>query len=203
MSGLLEAARLGDLAKVQRLVGEGANVREVDRNGNSALLSAVMHAHSSVAKWLLKTGRARISEVNHNGFTALSIAATSGPHYLVRWLLEEGGAKITDVVMIRGEYRSIWKDLNVYARDAELPSLLRVMVLLGDAPADFIAKLSPQNAQIVTQGQRIRALRPLYLKQQQNMIQTTCPLPNVLHAIVATYVEPTPEDMWTDWAQWM
>jgi hypothetical protein len=74
------------------------------------------------------------------------------------------------------------------------------MVLLGDAPPDFIAKLSPQYSQI-NQGQQICAVRPSYLEQQRALIETMSPLPTVLQSIVATYTEATPEDMWTEWLQ--
>jgi hypothetical protein len=59
------------------------------------------------------------------------------------------------------------------------------MVLLGDAPPDFIAGLPPQNAEIATQGRRLRASRPSYLEQQHALIENTCSLPTVLQSIVA------------------
>jgi hypothetical protein len=86
------------------------------------------------------------------------------------------------------------------------------MVLLDDAPPDFIDKLflpSPNHAQqiydlrplylIATEGQQIRALRPLYLEQQRASIDAHCNLPTVLQPIVIAYAKPAPEDMWIDW----
>jgi hypothetical protein len=153
-------------------------------------------------------GIARTSDANIFGRTALSIAARGGNHSLLQWLLEEGGAKITDTNVIDDEHKSVWDDLNnnELAYGVGRPqrqSLLKVMVLLGDAPADFIARLSPQNADIAIRGRQIRALRPAYLEQQLASIETDCPLPTVLQSIVTTYAEPTPEDVWGDWAQWM
>jgi hypothetical protein len=92
-----------------------------------------------------------------------------------------------------------------YDLNEELPaltSLLKVMVLLDAAPPYF-AKLSPQNAEITVQGRQIRALRPLYLEQQQASTNNNSPLPAVLQSIVTAYAEPTSEDMWIDWVQWM
>jgi hypothetical protein len=77
------------------------------------------------------------------------------------------------------------------------------MVLLDDAPTDFITKLLPQNTDVVTQGRQIRALRPSYLGRQRASISNDSPLPSVLQSIVVAYAKPTPEDMWTDWVQWL
>jgi hypothetical protein len=144
------------------------------------------------------------------GWTALSVAADHGHYSLLKWMLTEGGALITDVT-VQDDVHSftVWDsisespDLPSYD-SASLLSLLKVVVLLDDAPADFIAIMSPQNAEIVahaeivTRGREIRALRPSYLEQQHALVSSTSPLPSVLQAIVATYAEPTPEDMWTD-----
>jgi hypothetical protein len=197
MSGLLDTAHEGALAKVQRLVREGVGVHEV------------IIGNTPVVQWLLKTGGARISDVNCRGSTALTLAANRGRRALVQWLLEEGGANITDGTFC-GESESVWDKLSknivgiVDGQElAALTSLLKVMVLLGNAPPDFIDMLVPHNAAIAILGRKICEVRPAYLGQQHALIQTTCPLPAFLKSIVTTYAEPTPEDMWTDWAQWM
>jgi hypothetical protein len=100
------------------------------------------------------------------------------------WLLEEGGAKITDTIVVHGESLTLWSDHNLKmtsaADDAESTSLLKVMVLLDDSPSDLIAKLSPQHVEIAIWARKIRALRPLYLEQQQASIYLHCPVPAVL-----------------------
>jgi hypothetical protein len=207
MSELLTAARDGDLAKMQRLIKEGASVHEVDGNGDNAL----------------------------------SVAIVCGRCSLVQWLLEEGGANTIDTGVIDGEQDKVWDHLRFslrfrfYQSEAELQSLLKVLVLFGEAPPHIVAWLSQQNAaelqsllkvlvlfgdapphivawlsqqnaaigSIAIQGQHIRALRPSYLEQQRALINSTSPLPTVLQSIVATYAEATAEDMWTEWAQWM
>jgi hypothetical protein len=96
----------------------------------------------------------------------------------------------------------VWDLLSVND-SAAAQSLLKVMVLLSNAPTDFIAKLSPQEAEIATLGRQIRALRPSYLEQQHALIGSSSPLPAVLQSIVASYAEPTPKDIWTEWVRWM
>jgi ankyrin repeat protein len=110
MSGLL-AARAGDLAKTQRLIGEGASVHEVNEFGENALLARVFNGHAPIVHWLLKKGGARISDVDNHGWTALSLAVACGHYSLVQWLLEEGCANITDTVLIYGEDQNVWDHL--------------------------------------------------------------------------------------------
>jgi hypothetical protein len=72
------------------------------------------------------------------------------------------------------------------------------MVMLEDAPADFIGKLSPQHADICERGRHFRAQLPSYLEQQRATAVAHCPLPDVLRSVVAAYAVTTPEDMWTE-----
>jgi hypothetical protein len=95
--------------------------------------------------------------------------------------------------------QTVWGLLNLEdADDAELSALLEVMVLLGDAPPDFIAELSPQHAEVVTRGRQLRTQLPSYLEQQRALVHAHCPLPVVLQPLVAAYAVPTSEDIWTD-----
>jgi translation elongation factor EF-4 len=82
--------------------------------------------------------------------------------------------------------------------DAELSSLLKVMVMLEDAPVDFFAILSPHDAKICTRGRQLRAQLPSYLVQQRAAVVAHCNLPAVLQSLVAAYAATTPEDMWAD-----
>jgi hypothetical protein len=88
---------------------------------------------------------------------------------------------------------SLLRDENV-----ELLSLLKVMVMLDDAPADFIAKTVPRSMEICTRGRQLRAQLPSYLEQQRAKVAVHCPLPAVLQPLIAAYAATTPEDMWTD-----
>jgi hypothetical protein len=221
MLGLLKAAFAGDLAEVQRLIRGGASVHQVDEFGRNALMGATIFGHIPVVQWLLSTADASITDTDERGCTVLSLAAKCGQHSTVQWLLEEGGANITDVTMELNELlgvlelRSVWDSLlenpilcySVPTAEPELTSLLKVMVLFGDAPPNFVTKLLGHDADVVFRivfpGQRIRALRPSYLGQQRASVDAHCPLPAVLLAIVTAYAEPTAEDMWTDWIHWM
>jgi hypothetical protein len=81
---------------------------------------------------------------------------------------------------------------------AELSSLLKVMVMLDDAPAAFVATLSPHHAKLCARGCQLRAQLPSYLEQQRVAVVAHCPLPGVLQSLVAAYAVVTPEDMWAD-----
>jgi hypothetical protein len=168
---------------------------------------AVIYGRTPVVQWLVKTGGASIYDVNIRGSSALAFAAMGCQFSILQWLLEEGLANIADVIILSGKARSVWDNLSknmiIKGEPVALTSLLKVMVLLGDAPLDCIAKLSPHNAEIATQGRQIRALRPVYLEQQQASIDTQRNLPAVLQSIVATYAEPTPDEMWTEWVRWV
>jgi ankyrin repeat protein len=204
MSEFLKAAHDDVLHEMQRLLVQGASVHEANGVGENALIVAIIYGHPPVVWWLVKKGGARISDVDGNGRNALSTAINFGRNSLAQWLLEEGGANITDTVVLEdGDHRNVWDHFNIDRPQTGLESLLKVIVLLDDAPTNSVAELSPQNADIVTQDRHIRALRPAYLVQQDALTETTCPLPTVLQSIIATYAEPTPEDMWTDWVQWM
>jgi ankyrin repeat protein len=201
MSGLIDAAIKGDLAKVQRLLREGASITEVDRLGRTALLCAAYTGHLAVVRWLIKEGGASITEAASGGMSALIMAGMEGHCTLAQWLLEKGGASIDEGT---SHGITVWSFLYLHgAADAEQSSLLKVMVLLTDAPPDSMAQLSPQHAELATRGRQLRALLPSYLEQQWALLTAHCPLPAVLFPLVAAYAAPTPEDMWTDWVEWM
>jgi hypothetical protein len=80
-------------------------------------------------------------------------------------------------------------------------TLLKVMVMLEDAPEYFTAELALQSnklAEIATRGRQLQAQLPSYLKQQRAAVATDCPFPTVLQRLVADYAVTTLEDMWTD-----
>jgi hypothetical protein len=98
--------------------------------------------------------------------------------------------------------RRVWHYFSISVRQApsatEVSSLLRVMVMLEDAPIHFVAKLLPQHADICTRGWKLRAQLPSYLVRQRAAVVTHCPLPAVLRSFVAAYAVTTPEDMWAE-----
>jgi hypothetical protein len=149
--------------------------------------------------WLLTEGGSSLDEQAVHGGHALSIAAYLGNFVAMQWLLEEQGASIAESDDLG---RTMWGAFYHHGRGAgraaELSSLLKVMVMLEDAPPFFVAKLSQQHADICTRGRQLRAQLPFYLEQQQTAVVAHCPLPGVLQSVVATYAVTTSEDMWAD-----
>jgi hypothetical protein len=99
---------------------------------------------------------------------------------------------------------TVWSRLEQHTQtgdDDALASLLKVMLLLQNATADFSRFLKPQHAHIVTQGRQLRAMLPAYLEQQHALLITDCPLLAVLQPLVTAYATPTHADMWSDWVQ--
>jgi hypothetical protein len=120
------------------------------------------------------------------------MAAYGGNIAILHWLLVEGGESIS----IKS-----WSTLWILVRPkhikvAELSLLLKVMVMLNDAPSDFIAKSSPEHAELCERGRQLRAQLPLYLEQQRATIVGHGSLPPVLQSVVAEYAATTPADMW-------
>jgi hypothetical protein len=110
----------------------------------------------------------------------------------MQWLLEEKVCKIqSETVWIR-------LSLNMFLGPADSYPLLKVMVILEDAPHSFLARLSPQHADICTRGRQFWAQVPFYLEQQRAAVVAHCPLPAVLQSLVAAYAATTAEDMWAN-----
>jgi hypothetical protein len=81
----------------------------------------------------------------------------------------------------------------------ESSALMRVLVLKGDPPADFGARLRrPEHAQMVEEGARLRAALPAYLARRRALLDDHCPLIPPLLALVRGYdPEPnTTEELW-------
>jgi hypothetical protein len=198
MSALLDAVDLGDLESVKRLVREGADVKETF-DGFTTFVRAASQGHIPIMHWLLTEGGSSLAERDLLDAHALSLTARCGHFAAMQYLLEEQGASIT----VRDRYGdTVWNDLWTHCRGIGigigLISLLKVMVMLEDAPADFIVHLSPQHAELCTRGRQLRAQLPSYLEQQWAAVVTHCSLPAVLQSLVAAYAVTTPEDMWAD-----
>ena len=98
---LFEAAKNGDIDRVQRLVESGADVNAVDGHHITSFLWAYFDGHTEVVKYLLSKG----GNVNHNEFsegTLLTLAAFTGDIAFIPYLLD-AGVKI-DHAMPRVEF---------------------------------------------------------------------------------------------------
>jgi len=89
---LLDAARRGDRATLQRALERGVSIDAKDDLGRSALFLVVMDAHSlELARWLHSKG-GKVDEQDVGGRTPLSFAAANGELEIVRFLVESGAA---------------------------------------------------------------------------------------------------------------
>jgi hypothetical protein len=165
------------------LLREGeANIRDVDNDGNSALICAAECGHGFESiRWLLEEGESSIGNANNKGWTAMLATAGSGKLATIQYLWEHGGANIGDRL---DSGKTIWDLLaeyliedgrvinmlgeNPYVYDVTaVTSLLRVMVLRGVRPAKLTARLTPEHAQVFGDGARLRAGLPAYLARQR------------------------------------
>jgi hypothetical protein len=172
----LHAAKRGDLAIVKRMLSEGHDVNEKDANGMTALLYSAQGSFT-LMEWLLTAGGARITDENQFGGTV--------------WHILRG-------VLRKNISRENFALTRVRADDDAICSLLKVMVLLDDAPPSFTAVLSTTLQEVAAKGKQLRAHLPAYIEQQRALLSANCPLPVVLQPLLAAYTAPTPEDMWTD-----
>src|SRR5256885_13157064 len=74
---LLTAARAGDLAAVQRLIGDGAAINARNRLGETPLVIALKRGHDALAVWLVAQ-TARVQQANTDGLTAAVADALDG-----------------------------------------------------------------------------------------------------------------------------
>jgi hypothetical protein len=195
MPDLLDAAADGDLATIKRLLAEGARVSKRGTHGITAIMMAALRGRTTTVK-LLHAAGASIAEKNSYGYSALHYAAMRGQLLTLQYFLQEAGASISKAT---SDGKTVW-DLLVlqHADPVAMASLLKVMVMLDDAPPDFVAELSSANAELTSRGRQYRAQLPSYLEQQRASVVEHCPLPPVLLPIVAEYAATTAEDMWTD-----
>jgi hypothetical protein len=192
---LLKAARYGDLATIKRLHAEGVDVTERVAYGTTAIMLAAMRGHIATVKFLHAAG-ASITEKSDSGYSSLLYAARGGNLSLVQYFLQEAGASVSEET--EGG-NTVWGLLELKDSDTKaLESLLKIMVMLDDAPPAFVAKLSPAHTKIAMRGRQYRVQLPSYLEQQRAMVVAHCPLPAVLQPLVGAYAALTPEDMWTD-----
>ena len=95
MSGLLGiggAAYAGDLARVKRLLAEGASMTERDSGGRTVLVWAAVGGNVATVEYLILGRGASITEVSTARWNVLHHAAAKGHTALIRWLVEVDGA---------------------------------------------------------------------------------------------------------------
>jgi ankyrin repeat protein len=95
MNGIWEAAEEGDLAEVQRLIGQNPRLLNATRapHAMTPLMRAAVAGHVAVVRWLVDQGAA-LDEPSSDGWTALCYASSTGRTPVVRLLLERGADPI-------------------------------------------------------------------------------------------------------------
>ncbi len=88
---LIEAARVGNLAAVTRLVCDGADVTAANDVGDTALHWASSYGHAAVVEFLVSKG-ADVNVVNEDGDTPLYVADKFG-HAAVVSILESAAQR--------------------------------------------------------------------------------------------------------------
>lgn len=89
---LLDAARRGDRATLERALERGATLEAKDEIGRCALFLAVMDARDlDLVRWLRQRG-APLDRADVGGRTPLSFAAALGDVEIVRFLVEQGAS---------------------------------------------------------------------------------------------------------------
>lgn len=88
-TALMVAARNGDRARVEKLIGRGADVNQANNNGGSPIMYAALSGDPGTVSLLLRHG-ADAGSPAKNGWTALMIASAKGYVEIARILLRHG-----------------------------------------------------------------------------------------------------------------
>jgi len=100
MATLTEAAMRGDSARVRRLVeeGGGADIDEVDEDGDTPLLLAILYDHLEIATVLLEQGaEVNLPAMYARHVTPMFVAIKHGQLAIVQLLSSYGAARAFDV----------------------------------------------------------------------------------------------------------
>lgn len=123
-TALLEAAKLGDLARARELLAKGAAVDASDRRGLTPLIWASASGNLELVRQLLQSGAAVDRRAN-DGTTALMLASANGFTEIVRSLLLRGA----DVAAARGSVTA--RQLALERGHADVAALLEQAQALG------------------------------------------------------------------------
>jgi len=82
-------SRRQDLPSIKYLIGKGAMIDIIDKNGNTALMNACYGRNLDIVRALYKS-KGHINQANKKGETALLIALQRSDNNIVNFLLEQG-----------------------------------------------------------------------------------------------------------------
>ena len=114
---LYQAARVGDLKRVQELVEKGADMEKTDSYSWTPLLIASRHDNLEVVQHLLEQG-ANVDKANDGGYTPL------------HWAASRGQLEIAKLLMLYGA------DLNARSNSGTLPINLTINEKIKQAIRD-------------------------------------------------------------------
>ena len=159
---LREAARNGDLIKVQTALENGANPNAKDNNGLTPLHIAARNGHVEIVKLLLEHG-ANPNTKNDYGWTPLHYASYRGHVEIVKLLLERSANPNT-------KDNNGWTPLHIAAHkgDVEIVKLLLERSANPNTKIDNISTL----IYIVTQGENAFDVAKVLLERGINIGST-------------------------------
>jgi ankyrin repeat protein len=138
-SELVVRAYQGDLRQVDLLLKAGTDVNEVDGQGNTALIAAVMRMQEPIVRRLLEAG-AGVDYVNRAGLngaglSALDVAVSTGNTEITRMLLERNPQ--IDRINAAG-YTPLY-----IAVQTDYPDLVRALLAAGADPDIALSDVHP------------------------------------------------------------
>jgi hypothetical protein len=201
---VLCAAQFGQLQLLQWLEGNEASLMVKDALGRTAAMCSTRCASLPTLKWLFSKGAASVRESDRHGDTILSSSMFFAQTFqITTWLLEEGKSKITQRTLGGKTVLDMALQHDLRKCGVFFDKLLKVMVMLEDAPSRFLKEsiLSYRQHEVCVLGQRYRKELPSFYANQKVNIIDHCPLPAVLGCLVAAYAAITPDDMWSSGLQ--
>jgi ankyrin repeat protein len=90
MTALMKAVQKGDADRVKQLIDDGANVDELNPNGDAPLVMAAYLGHAAIVQLLLEAGADLAAVDPGMKATALHAAAYAGRTEAARLLIEHG-----------------------------------------------------------------------------------------------------------------
>jgi ankyrin repeat protein len=91
-SQLMDAVIRGDLAAVEGIIGNGADLETIDSEGKTPLMNAVYYKHPELTTFLIEKG-ADVNAKEPNGWTPLMFASMGGNSEIAKILID-GGADV-------------------------------------------------------------------------------------------------------------